>query len=176
MGHFDTKKQPDFNTSEEIMSIKNSDFTNSAEKLLRSNTQDHSYTMLIFDVNLLGGTQETCCLSDFRALIRYIGSRLTNYVSEPSLFCPINANTYAILMRDIKAVDVALLAISLTEEANQFLPGYMVKLTFGTCLADHCKTDIAALLRQAYYAKSTIKDQNHQILADFNELENYKKL
>jgi hypothetical protein len=49
----------------------------------------------------------------------------------------------------------------------------MVKLTFGSCLADRRKIDIIALCRQAYYAKNTITDQNHQILADYNELESY---
>ncbi|MDF2510524.1 MAG: hypothetical protein K0S04_390 [Herbinix sp.] len=173
MGHFGTKKQPDFNTSEEIILKEMHRFTDSAEELLNSNTQKHSYTMLIFDVTLLGGASESCSLSAFRDLISYIGSMLKNYVPEPNLFCQINSNTFAILMKDCKAVDVALLAISLTEEANQFHPGSMVKLTFGSCLADRRKIDIIALCRQAYYAKNTITDQNHQILADYNELESY---
>ena len=151
-------------------------FNESAEKLLRNNTRSHSYTMLIFDVNLLGTAQNSCSLSAFRDLISYIGSMLKNYVPEPNLFCQINSNNFAILMKDSKAVDVALLAISLTEEANQFLPGSMVKLTFGSCLADRRQVDIAALCRQAIYAKSTITDQNHQILADYNELESCKNV
>ncbi len=171
MGHFGTKKQPDYNTSGDLMLHQ---FTDCAENLLRNNSRNHSYTMLIFDVNLLSGTQESCSLSAFQDLITYIGSMLKNYVPEPNLFCQINSNNFAILMQDSKAVDVALLAISLTEEANQFHPGSMVKLTFGSCLADSKKIDIAALFRQAIYAKNTITEQNHQILAVYNELENFK--
>lgn len=173
MGDVGIKKQLDFNTSEDR---KLQQFTDSAKKLLSSNSTDHSYTMLIFDVNLLSQTQEACSISAFRDLISNIGSMLKNYVPKPHLFCQINSNTFAILMKDIKAVDVALLAISLTEEANQFHPDSMVKLTFGSCLANHKMLDIAALFRQAIYAKNTIMEQNHQILADYNELESCKNV
>ncbi|HHV12738.1 MAG TPA: hypothetical protein GXX75_20915 [Clostridiales bacterium] len=150
-------------------------FTVSAQKLLHKGSRRHTYTMIIFDVTLLGGASEACNLYVFRDLVAYVDTVLKKYIAKPDLFCQMNHNTFAILVENYKSVDIALLAISLMEEANQFDPGLKVKLTFGTCLSNQPDIDITALYRQAFYAKSTIKDQNHHILADYNELESNKK-
>ncbi len=149
-------------------------FTVSAQKLLYNGNRQHTYTMIIFDVTMLGETSEACSLYAFRYLITYVDTVLKKYIAKPDLFCQMNHNTFAILVENYKSVDIALLAISLMEEASQFDPDLKVKLTFGTCLSNQPDTDITALYRQAFYAKNTIKDQNHHILADYNEIESNK--
>jgi GGDEF domain-containing protein len=151
-------------------------FTTSAERLLNNNPQNYSYTMIVFDINLLSKINETYNHVIYNALIKHVFATLQANIQEPNLFCQINDDNFAIFVENYKAIDIALFVINLTEEISSYNSELTIKLTFGSCPADYSKMNISTLSRLAFYAKSTLNGQSNRLLADYNELVFHKKM
>lgn len=144
----------------------NLQFQESAEATLK-NGKDHSHTMIVFDIDKFHDIIEYYGYDTANEVLAQIELILKAYIQQPSLYCRLCNDNFVILLQDYKDIDVAMLAIQLTEE----LSGYYAdtKLSFGISKAD-TGADISSLYRRAYYAKNTVKGRGRHLLANFNEI------
>jgi hypothetical protein len=53
---------------------------------------------------------------------------------------------------------------------SRYVPELKIKLTFGICKADSSERDVLSLYQKAFFAMNTIKGQDQQLLADYQEI------
>lgn len=145
-------------------------FSVKAEQLLKQNLFHHAYTMVVFDIDCFRKVNEIIGYSRGDELLQYIEHTLQSYVSAPDLYCRVHDDNFALFLADYKEIDIALLVIQLTEEISKFTSPININLSFGICKAEFAELDIPSLCSRAFYAKSTIKGKEQQLLADYNEV------
>lgn len=145
-------------------------FSVTAERLLKQNFFHHAYTMVVFDIDCFKKMNECLGYSHGDELLRYIEKTLQTYISAPNLFCRVHDDNFALFLEDYKEIDIALLVIQLTEEISKFASHVDINLSFGICKAEFAELDIPSLCSRAFYAKSTIKGKEQQLLADYDEV------
>ncbi|MHB8132352.1 MAG: GGDEF domain-containing protein [Mobilitalea sp.] len=172
----------DTNLNKTIIHVPNTNFsgmyhfTVTAERLMKNNLQNNSYTMIVFDINLLSDIKDAYDHAIFNALIHHVLTTLQTNILKPNLFCRINDDNFAIFVENYKAIDIALFVINLKEEISSYNPELTIKLTFGICPVDNPKIDIPSLCKLAFYAKSTLIGQSVRFLANYDELVFQKKM
>jgi hypothetical protein len=149
------------------------DFTVSSEILLKNNPY-HTYTLLAFDIKSLNAA-ESDSLNDSR-FSNYVDTIINSSIKKPDLYCRLNNETIVVLLENYSTIDVAMLVINLNEDIANYKPEYNIKLKFGTCIAKDYEFDIISLYRRAYFAMSTMKDNDQQLMANYNEIILQKKV
>jgi GGDEF domain-containing protein len=145
------------------------DFIESSENLLRNNQRNNLYSILVFDIDKFEEINNSDGIFLSNEVIALICSILECHIKEPNQYCYTNEN-FAILLENYKSIDVAMLVIQLSEEISNFFSTFKVKLSFGICIVNQSDQNISDLYIKACYAKSTIKGQNQQLLANYTEL------
>jgi GGDEF domain-containing protein len=151
------------------------DFTVSSEFLLKNNSY-HTHTLLVFDIKSLNATEaESHYMNDSR-FSNYVDTIINSNIQKPDLYCRLNDETIVVLLENYSSIDVAMLVINLNEDIVNYKPEYNINLKFGTCIAQDYEFDIISLYRRAYFAKSTMKDNDQQLMANYNEIILQKKV
>lgn len=145
-------------------------FTTSAENMLNQKESNSSHIMIVFGIDNFNDINACYGNDSGNELLKYVHLTLKSYIPAPNLFCQLQSDSFAIFLEDYKNIDLALLAIQLTEEISNYNPKYMAKLSFGICKALPSDTNISPLCSRALYAKRTLKMKAPQLLADYNEL------
>lgn len=144
-------------------------FAKSVENLLSNNTHA-SYTMVVFDIDGFGKINDLYGHRMGDELLCHINKTLKSLIQNPNLYCRVYDDNFALFLENYKKIDIALLVIQLTEEISNYNPQLAAKLSFGICNAGKEGLDIPSLCSRAYYAKSTIKGIDYQLLANYDEL------
>jgi hypothetical protein len=149
------------------------DFTVSTEFLLKNNPY-HTHTLLVFDIKSLNEIESEALINS--SFSNYVDTIIHSNTQKPDLYCRLNDKTVIVLLENYSSIDVAMLVINLNEDIANYKPEYNIKLKFGTCIAEDFEIDIISLYRRAYFAMSTIKDNEQQLMANYNEIILQKKV
>lgn len=146
------------------------DFEAAAEKMLKLSSNTDSHIMIVFGIDNFNEINAYYGHSAGTELLSFVCNVLNSYVTEPNLYCQLHSESFAIFLENYKDIDLALLAIQLTEEISGFNKNYDTKISFGTCKASPTDQSISSLCSRALYARRTIKIDARQLLADYNEI------
>lgn len=143
-------------------------FVESAERRLKNNSDNKAYTMIVFDIDSFSEINALYGRTTGNELLEHIAKILSSYVREPNLFCRVHDDNFALFLENYNKIDTALLVINLAEEISNY--DMEAKLSFGICKVAPEDKDILSLCSKAFYAKSTIKGNEHQLLANYDEV------
>lgn len=166
---YDSLNQLSFNDSEIPISDMNN-FIESAEKLLKNNKNGKTYTMIVFDIDNFREINSLYGYSTGNDILNHIAKILSSYIREPNLYCRVYDDNYALFLENYREIDIALLVIYLTEEISNYYIDLKTKLSFGICKTEPEDRNILSICSKAYFAKSTIKGKEHQLLANYDEV------
>lgn len=145
-------------------------FISSAEGFLNSRHGNNSYTIIVFDINKFSDINKVHGSSVGDSLLKHIDLILKSHIHDPYLYCRIDEENFAVFLENYKDIDIALLAIYLSEEISIINKEIKPKLSFGICKAKTPDLNITSLYNRAFYAKSTITKNDRKLLANYNEI------
>jgi GGDEF domain-containing protein len=159
-----------YKASLNISNIGISHFTETADGLLTNNPNNNLYTVLVLNIDKSGEINKLYDNSIPNELIAQIGSSLKNHIKAPNLYCNFNGKNFAVFLENYKSIDIALLVIQLTEEISGIYPEVNIRPAFGICTAGQYDQSFFSLYKRAFYAMTTIKGRDQQLLANYTEL------